>query len=84
MKSVPPIVHSAPELRGFQRFWRALKQLFLEIIAALFAILALAWLNAAFRSWTRDVAHWLIATAIGVAVLFMIFAVTTFRRSRRL
>ncbi|HMI51440.1 MAG TPA: hypothetical protein VK525_08015 [Candidatus Saccharimonadales bacterium] len=84
MKSVPPTANSAPELRGFPRFWRALKQLGLEIVAALFAILALAWINAAFRSWTRDVAHWLIGTALGVAVLFMSFAVTTFRRSRRL
>jgi hypothetical protein len=69
---------------GFHRFWRALKQLFLEVVGALFAVLGLAWLNLALRSWTRDVAHWLIATAIGVALLFFFFAITSFRRARRL
>ena len=51
---------------------------------AVFAVLALAWLNAAARAWTRDVAHWLIALAASVAVLFGFFAVTQFRRARRL
>lgn len=51
---------------------------------AVFAVLALAWLNSAVRAWTRDVAHWLIALAIGVAVLFGFFSVTQFLRARRL
>jgi hypothetical protein len=72
-----------PKLGGFQRFWRALKQLFHEVIGATFAVLALAWLNLALRSWTRDVAHWLIAAAVGVAALFLFFAVTSFRKARQ-
>jgi cell division protein FtsW (lipid II flippase) len=69
---------------GFRRFWNALKALFHEVTGALFAVLALAWLNAALRAWTRDVAHWLIYLAVVVALLFVFFAVTSFRRARRL
>ena len=74
----------APQQRGFRRFWRALKQLFHEVAGAIFAVLGLAWLNLALRSWTRDVAHWLIAIAVAVALLFLFFAVTSFRRARKL
>jgi glycerol uptake facilitator-like aquaporin len=69
---------------GFRRLWRSLKQLFHEVIGAVFAVLALAWLNSALRAWTRDAAHWLIAVAVGVAVIFLIFAFTSFRRARKL
>ena len=73
-----------PEPRGFQRLWRALKQIFYEAVGAIFAILAFGWLNSAFRAWTRDVAIWLIGVAIGVALLFVFFAVSSFRRARSL
>ena len=69
---------------GFRRLWRVLRQLFHEVIGAVFALLALGWLNAAFRAWTRDVARWLIAIAVAVALLFVFFAVTSFRRARKL
>ena len=74
----------SPELRGFQRLWRVAKQLFYETMGAIFAILALGWLNTAFRAWTRDVAHWLIAVTVAVALLFIFFAATSFRRVRSL
>jgi hypothetical protein len=61
-----------------------LKQLFHEVVGALFAVLALGWLNSALRSWTRDVAHWLIGVSIVVGLLFVAFAVTSFRRARQL
>jgi len=61
-----------------------LRQLFHELVGALFAILALAWFNAAFRAWTRDVARWLIGIAVSMALLFVFFAVTSFRRARRI
>jgi hypothetical protein len=54
------------------------------VIGAMFAVLALAWLNAAFRAWTRDVAHWLIALAACVGGLFAFFSVTQFLRARRM
>ncbi len=74
----------AAQPAGFRRFWRALKQLFHEVTGAIFGVLGLAWLNLAFRSWTRDVAHWLIAIAAAVALLFLFFALTAFRKSRNL
>jgi len=70
---------------GFRRLWRVLKQLFHEVAGAMFGILAFAWLNITFRAWTtRDVAPWLIVIPLGVAALFVFFAVTSFRHARRL
>jgi len=71
-------------LRGFKRLWRVSKQIFYETVGAIFAILALGWLNSAFRAWTRDVALWLIAVTIAVALVFIFFAVSSFRRARSL
>ncbi len=68
---------------GFRRFWRTLKQLFHELTGAMFGVLALGWLNAVFRSWTRDAAHWLLVVALIVAALFAFFSVTSFRRARK-
>jgi hypothetical protein len=83
--AVPTSQPSPPsQLGGFRRLWRALKQLFHETTGALFAILALAWLNNAFRAWTRDTAHWLIALAVLVAAIFIFFAVSSFRRARKI
>jgi hypothetical protein len=53
-------------------------------VGAVFAVLALGWLNAAFRAWTRDVAYWLITIPIAVALLFVFFSVTSFRKARNL
>jgi multisubunit Na+/H+ antiporter MnhB subunit len=60
------------------------KQIFYEAVGAMFVILAFGWLNSAFRAWTRDVAHWLIGVSIAVALLFVFFAVSSFRRARSL
>ncbi len=76
---------AAPEREGgFGRFWRALRQLFHEIVGAVFAVLALGWLNTGLRAWTRDAAHWLVAIPVAVALLFVFFSVTSFRKARRL
>jgi len=72
------------EPRGFRRLWRTMKQIFHEVVGAMFAVLAFGWLSSAFRAWTRDVAYWLIAMAIVVAGIFVGFAVSSFRRSRQL
>lgn len=69
---------------GFGRFWLAVRQLFHEVVGAVFAVLALAWVQSALRAWTRDGTHWLVATALGVAVVMGIFSWTSFRRARRL
>lgn len=70
--------------RGFARFWLALRQLFHELVGAVFAVLAFAWGQSAVRAWTRDVAHWLVGTAVGVATVMAIFSWTSFRRARQL
>ena len=84
MVSSVPTPQSRPQPGGFRRLWRALKQLFHEVMGAVFAVLALGWINAVFRAWTRDVAYWLIALAVSVAGLFVFFAVTSFLRARRI
>jgi len=84
MSSVSRMVPPSAEPRGFRRIWRALRQLFHEVVGAIFAVLALGWLNSALRAWTRDVAHWLIVVSVAVGMLFVGFAVTSFRRARQL
>jgi len=69
---------------GFSRFWLTLRQTFHEVVAGIFAVLALAWLQSAIRAWTRDVSQWLVGAAFGVAVLLAAFAWTSFRRARQL
>jgi uncharacterized membrane protein len=73
-----------PPRSGFSRLWRALKQLFHEAIGALFAVLALAWSNAILRAWNRDAARWMIGLAAAVVALFVFFAITSFRRARKI
>jgi hypothetical protein len=79
-------VATAPALQksGFRRLWVSLRALFHEVTGAVFAVLAFAWLNAALRGWTRDVAHWLIATTAALALLFLFFSITSFRRARKI
>jgi glycerol uptake facilitator-like aquaporin len=81
---MPSAAIPKPEPRGFKRLWRVMKQLFYEAVGAMFGIMAFAWLNSALRGWTRDVAHWLIGLSIAVALLFIFFAVSSFRRARSL
>jgi hypothetical protein len=84
MSTAASATNAAQNQGGFRRLWRALRQLFHEIVGAAFAVLALGWLNTALRAWTRDAARWLIALPVGVALLFVFFAVTSFRKARRL
>jgi hypothetical protein len=84
MSSAATSSAAAPRQGGFRRFWRALKQLLLEVAGACFAVIGLTWLNLALRSWTRDMSHWLVAAAVAFALLFFFFAVSSFRRARKL
>jgi NhaP-type Na+/H+ or K+/H+ antiporter len=83
MSTVASATAAPQQQGGFRRFWRALKQLFHEITGAVFGVLALGWLNAALRAWTRDAARWLVGLAVAIALLFVFFAVTSFRKSRK-
>jgi hypothetical protein len=84
MSTAASIAPRSPKQRGFKRLWRVLKQIFHETVGAIFAILALGWFNSAFRAWTRDVAYWLIDVSVAVALVFVFFAVSSFRRARSL
>jgi NhaP-type Na+/H+ or K+/H+ antiporter len=84
MSTVASATAAPQQQGGFRRFWRALKQLFHEITGAVFGVLALGWLNAALRAWTRDAARWLVGLAVAIALLFAFFAVTSFRKSRKI
>ena len=63
--------------------WRAARELFHEVTGAVFFILALAALQATWRSWQRGAAHWLVGMTGGYAVLMVIFGFLSFRDSRR-
>jgi hypothetical protein len=67
----------------FGRLWRALRQLFHEMIGTMFALLALVTLSSAFRAWQHGVARWIIAVPIAYALLMLYFSVTSFRSARR-
>jgi hypothetical protein len=84
MSTVASATAAPQQQGGFRRFWRALKQLFHEITGAVFGVLASGWLNAALRAWTRDAARWLVGLAVAIALLFVFFAVTSFRKSRKI
>jgi hypothetical protein len=83
MSSVASLPGARIKRGGFSRLWRTLKQLFHEVVGAIFGVLAFAWLNAAIRAWSRDAAYWLVAMAALVGGLFLFFAVTSFRLSRK-
>ena len=84
MSTVSNVAAARPQQVGFRRVWRALKQLFYEITGAAFAVLAFGWLNAALRAWTKDAARWLVGMAVAVALLFVYFSLSSFRRARKL
>jgi glycerol uptake facilitator-like aquaporin len=84
MSTLAGTIPGPAKRRAFDRLWRVLKQLFHELVGATFLVLALGWLNSALRAWTRDAAHWLIALSVSVAVVFLAFAVSSFRRARQL
>jgi hypothetical protein len=80
-----PTVASVPPQGAWARFKRTLKVLFYEVTGALFAVLALAWLNLTIRGYlTRDAVRWFLAIPMVVAAMFIFFAVSSFRRARKL
>jgi hypothetical protein len=84
MSTAASATATTPQQGGFRRLWRVLRQLFHEVIGAVFAVLALGWFNAALRAWTRDAAHWLVGIAIAIGLLFVFFAITSFRKARKI
>jgi len=72
-----------PQARGFKRLWRTLRQLFHEVIGALFGLFALLWAQNAFRAWTKDIPRWVSVLSLAFAVLMAVFAWTSFRRAKQ-
>jgi hypothetical protein len=70
--------------RQFLRvLWRAARELFHEVTGAVFLVLALAALQAAWRAWHRGAGRWLVGMTGGYALLMIFFSVLSFRDSRR-
>jgi hypothetical protein len=63
--------------------WRATRQLFHEATGAFFAMFALYGAVAAYREWHSRPTAWLLGFTVVYAVTMVIFAVTSFRRARR-
>jgi len=82
-----PVTNALPppaQKRGFRRFWLALRQLFHELVGAVFAILALVWLQNSFRALVRDIPRWVVVLSLAFAVLMVGFSWSSFRRARQL
>ncbi len=69
---------------AFRAIWRATRQLFHEATGALFAMFAVYGAIAAYREWHSRPTAWLVGFAAVYAVAMLIFAFTSFRRSRRI
>ena len=67
----------------FRVVWRAVRQFFHETTGALFGLFAVYGAVAAWRQWHSRPAAWLLGFTLVYAVLMLIFAFTSFRRSRR-
>ena len=63
--------------------WRAARELFHEVTGAVFFILAVAALQASWRSWHNGAGRWLVGATAGYALLMILFGVLSFRDSRR-
>ncbi len=69
---------------GFARvLLRVARQLFHETTGAVFFTFAIAGVVAAWRQWQKGTAQWLVALAIGFALMMVAFAVGSFRSARR-
>jgi hypothetical protein len=80
-----PTVTTVPRQGAWARLKRTLKVLFYEVAGAVFAVLALAWLNLTIRGYlTRDASKWFLAIPLAVAAMFIFFAISSFRRARKL
>jgi cell division protein FtsW (lipid II flippase) len=83
MSAAGTVTPGVTQRRGFRRFWLALKQLFHEVIGAIFGVLALFWIQNALRAWSRDGARWLIGAAAFLALVMAAFSYTSFRNAKR-
>ncbi len=62
---------------------RVARQLFHEATGAMFILFAIAGGLGAWREWRRGASQWLVALAIGFALMMVAFALASFRSARR-
>jgi hypothetical protein len=63
--------------------WRAARELFYEVTGAVFFILAVAAVQAAWRAWHNGAGRWLVGMTGVYALVMVLFGVMSFRDSRR-
>ncbi|MFY9804857.1 MAG: hypothetical protein WA211_16490 [Candidatus Acidiferrales bacterium] len=63
--------------------WRAARQFFHEATGAVFGMFALYGAVAAWRLWPSRPTYWLLGFTIVYSVTMLVFAITSFRRARR-
>ena len=61
-----------------------MRQLFHEAVGAIFAVFSFYGGVAAWREWKAHSIRWLIAFAIGYALMMAAFSFVAFRRARRI
>jgi hypothetical protein len=68
---------------SFRVVWKALRELFHEVTGAMFFVLAVAAMQATWRSWHRGAGHLLVGMTAGYSLLMIFFGFLSFRDSRR-
>lgn len=64
--------------------WRAVRQFFHEAAGSLFGMFAVYGAVAAWREWHNRPSAWLLGFTLVYTIAMLIFAITSFRRSRRI
>jgi hypothetical protein len=65
-------------------WWRLARQLFHEMTGAIFALFSVSGVLAAWRQWTHVRVPWLLGLTLCYSLIMAIFAITSFRSSRRI
>lgn len=64
--------------------WRAARQLFHEVVGALFALFAVYGALSAWRQWKNHPVPWIMGFALVYAVMMAAFSLAAFRSARRI
>jgi len=82
--STPVLTAFLTAIASFLRVvWRAARQLFHEMMGALFALFAALGGVTAWREWQKGSARWILAVAVLFTLAMAFFALTSFLRARR-
>jgi hypothetical protein len=70
-------------MRTLRLFWRAVREVFHETMAAFFFFFCILGALGALRQWQNPRAHWVAGLDVGYAAMMGAFAAISFRDSRR-